>query len=523
MTRPLLRLHLLAAACVPLLGLLTDSTARCDSRSFQVEYVKEAHKGPFTGRVYLIFSKRNKEPRRGPGWFNPEQFVARDVQDWHPGVRLEFSGKLPGSTTGPRGLKAGPILGYPGPLAAMQLEGFHAQAVTRFNPNDREIGQGAGNGFSMAKTLGSETAQPKVAFSVSQLVPARPFRQTRWGRLLKVNSALLTAFYKRPVFLRGGVILPASYYEKPERRYPVIFTVPGFGGTHHSGSVAAPVAERNDGGVEFLRIILDPSCPLGHHVFADSANNGPVGQALTTELIPALDKQFRTIARPSARFLTGHSSGGWSSLWLQVTYPNVFAGTWSTAPDPVDFRDFQRINLYRRGENMYTDGQGRRRPLARVNGQVRLWYKGFADMEWVLGHGGQLHSFEAVFSPRGSNGRPRLVWDRADGKIDLEAARTWEKYDIRLVLQRNWKTLGPKLKGKLHVFMGDTDTFYLEGATIRLKAALEKLGSDAVVEIHKGSDHFNLFRNGLRQRIRKEMTAAFLAAHPDQRQSAGGR
>ncbi|MDP7275421.1 MAG: hypothetical protein QF363_08065, partial [Planctomycetaceae bacterium] len=95
MTRPLLRLHLLAAACVPLLGLLTDSTARCDSRSFQVEYVKEAHKGPFTGRVYLIFSKRNKEPRRGPGWFNPEQFVARDVQDWHPGVRLEFSGKLP--------------------------------------------------------------------------------------------------------------------------------------------------------------------------------------------------------------------------------------------------------------------------------------------------------------------------------------------------------------------------------------------------------------------------------------------
>jgi len=283
------------------------------------------------------------------------------------------------------------------------------------------------------------------------------------------------------------------------------------------------VAERNEGGVEFLRVVLDPSCRLGHHVFADSANNGPVGEALTTELIPALNKRFRTIPKASARFLTGHSSGGWSSLWLQVTYPEVFGGTWSTAPDPVDFRDFQRINLYRSGENMYVDGRGQRRPLARVNGQVRLWYKGFADMEWVLGHGGQLHSFEAVFSPRNSDGKPRLLWDRKTGRVDLQTARTWEKYDIRLVLERNWKTLGPRLKGKLHVFMGDVDTFYLEGATIRLKKSLADLGSDAVVEIHKDRDHFNLMRGGLRQRIRKEMAAAFLAAHPDQRRPAAGR
>ena len=152
-----------------------------------------------------------------------------------------------------------------------------------------------------------------------------------------------------------------------------------------------------------------------------------------------------------------------------------------------------------------------------------LWYQGFADMEWVLGYGGQLHSFEAVFSPRGANGKPRLLWDRKTGRVDLETARTWEKYDIRLVLQRNWKTLAPRLKGKLHVFMGDIDTFYLEGATIRLKQALAKLGSDAVVEIHEGRDHMNLLRGGLRRRIRKEMTSAFLAAHPKQRQPDSGR
>ncbi|MFQ5734791.1 MAG: alpha/beta hydrolase-fold protein, partial [Planctomycetaceae bacterium] len=292
--------------------------------------------------------------------------------------------------------------------------------------------------------------------------------------------------------------------------------IPGFGGTHRVRTSGSPVREKNKGGVEFLRVQLDPSCPRGHHVFADSANNGPVGQALIAELIPEFQRRFRAIADPKARFLTGHSSGGWSSLWLQVAYPNRFAGTWSTAPDPVDFRDFQRINLYKPGENMYVDAAGRRRPLARIRGRVRLWYDGFSKMEWVVGYGGQLHSFEAAFSPRGDDGQPLLIWDRKTGKVNTKVARTWEKYDIRLILERNWKTLRPKLKGKLHVHMGDTDTFYLEGATIRLKESLAKLGSDAVVEIHKGKNHFNLLRGGLAQRIRREMVDVFLANFPEE-------
>ena len=502
---------------------LTDNDLLADSRTFRVEFTRSVRPQPFTGRVYVIFSRRNREPRTGPGWFNPEQFVARDVQNWQPGIPLDFSSKSAGKLTGPGGLKAGPILGFPGPLSEMKLSGHRAQAVARFNPHEREIGVGPGNGFSPTTTLGDDDSQPVVALQVGELVKARAFRETRWSKLLEVPSKLLTRFHERPVSLRAAVMLPASYYDEPRRRYPVIFTIPGFGGPHHSGSRPRPVAERNDGGVEFLRVLLDPSCPLGHHVFADSANNGPVGLALTTELIAGLDKQFRTIPSTTARFLTGHSSGGWSSLWLQVTYPAVFGGTWSTSPDPVDFRDFQRINLYRSGENMYVDPQGERRPLARVNGRVVLWYKGFAEMEWVLGHGGQLHSFEAVFSPRGPHGRPRLLWDRKTGRVDLETARTWEKYDIRLVLERNWKSLAPLLKGRLHVFMGDLDTFYLEGATIRLKQSLADLGSDAVVEIHEGRDHSNLLRGGLRQRIRKEMASAFLAAHPDQRRPAAGR
>ena len=342
---------------ITLVAAFAANSVHADSRTFRVEFSKASHDKPFTGRVYLIFSRNNQQPRQGPGWFNPEQFIARDVENWAPGVPLVFSGTSPNKLSGPGRLKAGPILGYPGPLSKMKLAGYRAQAVVRFNPNDREIGVGPGNGYSKVTTLGDDDSQPKVDFQVTGLVKAKPFGETDWSKLLDVPSKLLTEFHKRPISLRAAVILPASYREQPKRRYPVIFTIPGFGGTHHGGSTPRPVAERNDGGVEFLRVVLDPSCRLGHHVFADSANNGPVGKALTTELIPALNKRFRTIPRASARFLTGHSSGGWSSLWLQVTYPEVFGGTWSTAPDPVDFRDFQRINLYRSGENMYVDGQ----------------------------------------------------------------------------------------------------------------------------------------------------------------------
>src|SRR5262249_40412537 len=151
-------------------------------------------------------------------------------------------------------------------------------------------------------------------------------------------------------------------------------------------------------------------------------------------------------------------------------------------------RDFQRINLYRQGENMYRDPAGARRPLARSGDQVLLWFEDFDRMETVLGPGGQLHSFEAVFGGRGADGLPIRAWSRKTGAVDDAAIEHWKKYDIRLLLEERWKELAPRLTGKLHVFMGEQDTFYLEGATKLLKTSLEKLGSDAVVEIVPGKD-----------------------------------
>lgn len=481
-----------------------------DRWEFPVRFSKSVREQPYTGRVYLIFTKRDREPRLGPSWFSPEQFVSVEVKDWMPDTPLTIATGASASPGVSEKLRS-----YPKAFSSLDLAGYRVQAVARFNAWERNIGTGVGNGYSGTATVAAEGRQPELV--INSIVPERQFEESEWLKLLRVKSQLLSDFYGHDVFIRGSVTLPASYASSPDRRYPTIIEIPGFGGDHQYKSTGQAPVELQQDGVEFIRVMLDPSCPLGHHVFADSANNGPRGRSLIEEFLPALDSQYRTIAEPTARFLTGHSSGGWSSLWLQVTYPEHFGGVWSTAPDPVDFRDFQRINLYAPNENMYTTAEGKPRPLARIGGQVRLWYQGFADMEWALGPGGQLHSFEAVFSPQGEDGKPMLVWDRETGKVSTEVAKTWEKYDIRLILERNWAELGPKLKGKLHVFMGDQDTFYLEGATILLKQALEKLGSDARIEIIPGRDHFNLLPPELQKRIRSEMVATFRKHHPDGR------
>lgn len=152
-------------------------------------------------------------------------------------------------------------------------------------------------------------------------------------------------------------------------------------------------------------------------------------------------------------------------------------------PDPVDFRDFQQINLYKKGSNMFTDSGGQRRPIARQGEKVMLWYDDFVRFEHALGPGGQIQSFEGVFSRRQPNGMPEPLFDRTTGAVHQAVAKSWEKYDIRLVLERNWKTLSPKLAGKLHVYGGGRDNFYLEGAVALLKESLAKLGSDADVRV----------------------------------------
>ncbi len=489
---------LFAAAC--------SSNPCVDAADFpiRIRFSEAIRKEPFTGRVYLCTRSDLGEPRFGPNWFAPEPFFALDVTDWKPNTDLVFEPET-----------ADKILGHPRSFREWTPKGGTIQAVIRFNPQERKIGDGPGNGFSAPVTLPEDPSTLTEPLVVDRLVPAVTFDESKWSRQVSRKSVLLSNFHKRPMMMRAAVILPASYFEQKDRRYPVIYSIPGFTGTHHGAqAMQEPIAENNPQGVEFIRVILDPTSPLGHHVFADSANNGPWGQALVNEFIPEIDRRFRTIPQATARFVTGHSSGGWSSLWLQITHPETFGGVWSTAPDPVDFRDFQIINIYEPGENVYTTADESRRPIARKSkDEVALWFRDFDHMEETLGPGGQLHSFEAVFSPRGVDGKPLRLWNRETGAIDPAVAKAWENYDIRLVLERNWPSLGPRLAGKLHVFMGDADTFYLEGATKLLKESLANLGSDAVIEIVPDKNHSNLLTPELRDRLRREMSETFLKHH----------
>lgn len=463
---------------------------------FHVTFDKTVSAEPFTGRLYVMLSAaRTGEPRSGPNWFRPEPFFAIDVKDWRPGVPAVVSSAA---------------VGYPVRLDKLKKGTYAIQAVMDLDRGGRHFGTAPGNAYSKPLRLELDPAATgAVRLTIDQVARETPFKETECVKLVDIESKLLTAFHGRPTRMRAGVVLPKSFKEKPDKRYPVVYEIPGFSGDHRFAIRRAAMGATDVAGVEFLHVVLDPECRLGHHVFADSANNGPRGKALVEELIPAIEKKFRALGKPAARLLTGHSSGGWSSLWLQVTYPDFFGGVWSTAPDPVDFRDFQKIDLYKPGANVFTDEANKARPIARMGGRPVLFFKGFSDMEEVFGRGGQLASFEAVFSPRGKDGKPLKLWDRKTGCVDAVVARAWETYDIRLVLERNWKTLGPRLKGKLHVYTGAEDTFYLDGATRLLKEALARLGSDAVVELFPGKHHGNLLDKQLRERIAREMADRF--------------
>lgn len=496
MPRCLLRgpIALLALALVPAIALAGPPAAPV----FEVTLDKQLAQQPLSGRLHVVLSTASRtRPPLHLNWFNPEPSFAIDIKDWkadetqvvdekalHHAIEL---GKLPAGT-------------------------YHAMAVLDLGQGGHSFAAAEGNLFCKTVAFTHDPAKPgRIKLQLNQVYAEPPFKGNERVKLVEIESKLLSDFHKKPMKLRAGVVLPVSYSGKGEKNYPTLYEIPGFGGNHHGALNAA--ARTNADGVELIYVVLDPDCKLGHHVFADSDNNGPYGKALVEELIPHIEKTFRAIPKASARFLTGHSSGGWSSLWLQVTYPDFFGGVWSTAPDSVDFRDFQMVNIYK-DENIFKDAEGKPRPLARFAGKVRAYYQPFSDMEVVMGRGGQLQSFEAVFSPRGGDGQPKPLWDRKTGKIDHETAKTWERYDIRMTLEKNWQTLAPKLAGKIHVYMGTDDNFYLDGATLLLKQSLGQLKSDAVVEFFPGRDHMNLLDGELRRRINSEIATTFRKNNP---------
>jgi S-formylglutathione hydrolase FrmB len=315
-------------------------------------------------------------------------------------------------------------------------------------------------------------------------------------------SPVLTVFWGREIHMRAWVLLPPGYDSHPNDRYPTVYFTHGFGGSLQGirSRYAAVLYDRMKQGKmpEMIWVLLDESSPTGTHEFADSVNNGPWGTALTTELIPYIESNYRMDARVSGRFLQGHSSGGWATLWLQTHYPKVFGGTWSTSPDPSDFHFFSTIDLYAPHANFYRGPDGTQNPIIRDHGQPRASMQQLAGLESVLGdYGGQLASFEWVFSPRGPDGRPQPLFNRVTGEIDPDVAAYWRShYDIVEYLNANWTLIGSELRGKIHLTVGTDDTFYLDGAAHSLESALKRQGGDPHFTYLPGRSHFDVYMEG---------------------------
>lgn len=318
------------------------------------------------------------------------------------------------------------------------------------------------------------------------------------ARLEDFTSPALSAFFGRPVHMRAWVVLPPDYDKHADAHYPTVYWTHGFGGNLDFAEMnGVSIYERMARGLmpPMIWVMLDESWTTGTHEFADSANNGPWGAALTTEFIPSLEKKYRMDARPSGRFLQGHSSGGWATLQLQINYPQVFGGTWSTSPDPSDFHDFTGIDLYAPHANMYRRADGTLYPLVRDHGKVVGTTEQFAHDEAVLGaYGGQLTSFEWVFSPRGGDGRPLPLFNRTTGDIDPAVVAYWhDHYDLANIVTTTWAERGPLLHGKIHVIVGTADTFYLDGAAHKMDAVLKRLHAGAQFTYIPDRTHFDLY------------------------------
>ena len=397
-------------------------------------------------------------------------------------------------------------LAFPEPFSALKSGDYQVQAVLDVDHTYDYSGRAPGDLISDVVSLPAFTpgqgAEPDIV--LNSVVPARPTPPNlpssfdRDAHQEDFVSPVLSGFFGQPVHMRAWVIVPPGYEANPHARYPTVYWTHGFGANLIYAEIfGSRLYQRIVQGKmpPMIWVMLDESCPTGTHEFADSVNNGPWGKALTTEFIPHIEAKYRMDARPSGRFLQGHSSGGWATLQLQVNYPTIFGGTWSTSPDPSDFHDFTGVDLYAPHANIYKRADGTPYPLVRDHANVIGTFQQFARTEQVLGdYGGQLASFEWVFSPRGSDGRPLQMFNRETGDIDPAVVAYWrDHYDLAQIVTANWSQRGRALRRKIHVFVGTADTFYLDGAAHKFDAVLRELNADAHFTYIPDRTHFDLY------------------------------
>ena len=460
---------------------------------------------PMDSHVVLVLSSNPQgEPRNQVNeGLNTQQMFGADAD----GARTV---SIDGATLGyPReSLDRVPAGEYTVQAVLNVYETFHrADGRTLKLPMDQGEGQHwnrkPGNLYSTPQKIAVDPAMGgTIRVELTRTIPPiDPPKDTKYIKHVKIQSKLLSDFWGRPMFLGAVVLLPEGFEEHPNARYPVMYRQGHFAATF-TGFRTEPAPPGSRGGgpnridyayklyqdwtsgrlPHMIVVTTQDANPFYDDSYAvNSANLGPYGDAIVQELNPYIEKQFRGIGEPWARVLYGGSTGGWEALAQQVFHPDYYNGAWVACPDPIDFRAYSLVNLYEDKNAFYANSVWKRVPVPmqrETDGRITSVMEDAIRFEMVLGAKGrsaeQFDIWQAVYGPVGDDGYPKPILDPRSGVIDHQVADYWkERYDLDYILQRDWKTLGPNLIGKLHFAVGDSDNFYLDRAVRLTEKFLE--------------------------------------------------
>jgi len=503
--------------CLVMMVLSLKSSLNADAGKapeFALSIPAQRHGGqPLDGRMLLLLSTDpTAEPRMQISLSpNTQMVFGLDVDSLPPGQIVTVDDKAYGyPVKSLRDVKPGE---YFVQAVFHRYETFHrADGHTLKLPMDRGEGQhwniAPGNFYSRPANITIRPGGGRTLIVLDQEIPSiTPPADTKYIRHIKIRSEVLSKFWGRPMYIGDDVLVPEGFDEHPQAHYPLIVFhdhfVPDFDDFrpeppdpnlkpdyserfHISGYNRIQQEEAHKfyqqwTGANFPRVLivkLAHANPFYDDSYAvNSANVGPYGDAIETELIPAIEKQFRAIGQGWARFTYGGSTGGWEALAVQTFYPDSYNGAFVACPDPVDFRAYTVIDLYNDKNAYYREGAHRRmmQPAMRTYlGQILITAAEANQYELALGtrgrSGEQFDIWQAVYSPVGADGYPQPIFDKETGDIDQTVAAYWkEHYDLRYILERDWPTLGPKLRGKIHVYCGSADNYFLNNAVYLLE------------------------------------------------------
>jgi hypothetical protein len=487
------------------------------AQSFTVTFSTERSAQPLDGRLLLLLSTDpSQEPRMQIDDSPRSQIVVGvTVDGWRPGQSTIVDASASGYPI--HSLKDVPPGDYTVQAVLNKYETFHrADGKTLKLHMDQGEGQhwniSPGNLYSKPQKI---TVKPGGAYQLDLtevIPPIIPKADTKYIRHIRIQSQVLTKFWGRPMEISAIVLVPEGFDDHPNARFPLMIfhdhfdeDFDDFRTTPPDPDLKPDYSERfhitgynriqQQEAYKFYQQWISPNFPrvliikIQHaNPFYDdsyavnSANVGPYGDAIENELIPAIEKQFHGIGQGWARFVYGGSTGGWEALAVQVFYPDHYNGAFAACPDPIDFHAFTNINLYDRdsefGKNaFFVEGAHSRIPqpaMRDYEGHIFITTQEINRYELALGDTGrsgeQFDIWQAVYGPVGANGYPQPIFDKMTGEIDHNVAEYWRQhYDLEAILERDWAKLGPELAGKIHIYVGSDDTYFLNDAVYRME------------------------------------------------------